>query len=431
MTRGFWRSMNLIKKYSFTLDNPYTLTQIRGPILLLLFSLLSLSFYLDHIEYRQFSLSLLVLLPGFVFNHFFSSLQTSPKDNIIPLSLDFLTTFFLLFINGGHDNPLYLVLLFHIFLAPFYLGHLTAFIFSMLCICAFMILPFSPFHFQLHLNQPFADLHFPFVAISISGLIFWMVASWFVLEIKKLNHLLQKSLKLQYSADRYRSLGLLSAGVCHELGTPLHTLNMRTRQLQRKILSQEDRNNEMLKDLEVILRNADQCSDSIKKLNSQIHNPESYQEQLKNTSCIASEAISKGIHLFQDQFDLEQNIQIEYKKSPESEGCRVDLSQSHLTQQIIDLLLNSKEAKSTKILIELRKSLLDQDYVEIDLIDNGIGFSSEVFKHLGQPFVTTKERGSGLGLYHLKNLIEYIDGQLIFDHSKKEGAHLTISLPQG
>ena len=412
----------LNKNYSFTLNNPKTLTRLRTPILILQFLLIALAYNLQQITYQQFSLSLVVLIPSFVFNHFFSQLQTTPRHNIIPLGLDLLTLFFLIFINGGTENPFYLILLMHIFLAPFYLSKDAAFIFTLLTLSSLFILPFSPYPFN-HINlQIFETMDFPFIAFIIAGLIFWIFSTWLVTEIKKLNNFVQNSIKLQHRTDRYRSLGLLTAGICHELGTPLHTLEMRINQLKKKLELYPEVSQSASKDLDVLLRNTNKCALSIKKLNLQTH---SDQIDLRDAFCSPLLALEKTVQAY--TFHQQDSLLINLKDSTLSAQvpAQINLSEVLYTRCLLELFENAQEAGANKIDIDYD---ITDTQVILQLCDNGPGFSAEILKHLGQPFVSSKNRGTGLGLYHLKNTIDYIGGKFQILPSIK-GAKIKIHFP--
>lgn len=93
----------------------------------------------------------------------------------------------------------------------------------------------------------------------------------------------------------------------------------------------------------------------------------------------------------------------------------------------MDLFENARDAKATRIEIKIYEERKTQ-LVKIEICDNGNGFSKEVLNNIGGPFVTTKETGSGLGLYQIINSFSYIGGSLDFD-SLSGKTKVTITLP--
>ncbi len=407
------------KIYSFGLNNPSTLTHLRGPILVLALSLIGLAYWGHQINYHQFALSLVILLPGFIFNHFFSHLQSDPKHNIIPLGLDFLTSFLLIFVNGAQENPLYFIILLHIFIAPFYLEKKTAIVFILIITFSMMILPFSPYSFNQFILPFLPELNFPFIPLLLAGCIFGLFSLWLVKEINALNLIVENSIHTHNRIDRYRSLGLLTAGICHELGTPLHTIQMRLKQLYKKTVDQDQ--NPFEKDFEVLLRNSQKCSSAIHKLNQQTHSDEF---QLTE-SCLPYKTLESSINEFLKHSDGSLNISLNYETINIQE-TPIAISELLYTRCLLEVFENAKDAGANEIKIDLKKAA----HKMILLInDNGSGFNSEVLKYLGGPFVSSKQRGSGLGLYQIQNSLEYIGGKFKILSTSSQGSLLQMEFP--
>ena len=107
-------------------------------------------------------------------------------------------------------------------------------------------------------------------------------------------------------------------------------------------------------------------------------------------------------------------------------------SKGELKQVIINLILNALEAldgKNGKVHIETSRAV-DPNFVELHIFDNGPGVSPDIKDRIFEPFATTKEdKGIGLGLYIVYNLVKDLSGSIIYDDSFKEGAHFRVKLP--
>ena len=78
-----------------------------------------------------------------------------------------------------------------------------------------------------------------------------------------------------------------------------------------------------------------------------------------------------------------------------------------------------------KIIIEIRRM---EYYIEINIFDNGIGFSTGNKKEIIKPYYTTKKKGSGLGLSIVNKIINDHNGTIEFN-SNSSGTNVIINLP--
>ena len=99
-----------------------------------------------------------------------------------------------------------------------------------------------------------------------------------------------------------------------------------------------------------------------------------------------------------------------------------------LKQVFINLLKNACEAIDKKGIVCVDLSAADE-YVEINIADNGMGIPPERYKDIFSPFVSFKETGSGLGLAISKRIIDAHEGTLTFSSKEGKGSTFTVRLP--
>jgi signal transduction histidine kinase len=103
---------------------------------------------------------------------------------------------------------------------------------------------------------------------------------------------------------------------------------------------------------------------------------------------------------------------------------------NRLKQVFMNIIKNAIEAipndKSGVIEISTK---LDKKNIYVYIKDNGVGMDEEQLKKIEEAFYTTKNKGSGLGLFLSKEIIEAHDGKIIYDSIKDEGTTVTIKLP--
>ena len=106
---------------------------------------------------------------------------------------------------------------------------------------------------------------------------------------------------------------------------------------------------------------------------------------------------------------------------------------SALEQVLVNLLINAAQAvdcEDSWVMLSANLGNTPQDYLIIEVSDNGCGMDEKTIEKIFDPFFTTKEnmRGSGLGLFVSKNLIEDLDGQIEAESKVGKGSTLRVTL---
>ena len=125
--------------------------------------------------------------------------------------------------------------------------------------------------------------------------------------------------------------------------------------------------------------------------------------------------------------------------------ARVKADAGQMEQAIMNLAINARDAMPNggKLRITLANVVLDADaasrydsltagrYVQLDVIDNGIGMSADTMSKIFEPFFTTKEegKGTGLGLAMVYGLVKQSGGTIEVDSRVGEGTRFRILLP--
>ncbi|WP_084219957.1 ATP-binding protein [Jeotgalibacillus soli] len=103
--------------------------------------------------------------------------------------------------------------------------------------------------------------------------------------------------------------------------------------------------------------------------------------------------------------------------------------ENQLKQVLLNLYKNAADAMPDGITISLQNKKimqLGEPFVSIAITDTGVGIPEEIINRIGDPFFTTKEKGTGLGMMITKKIIQDHNGSL--DISSKVGQGTTISL---
>lgn len=216
--------------------------------------------------------------------------------------------------------------------------------------------------------------------------------------------------KLQ-NAEKLSVVGQLAAGIAHEIRNPLTAIKGFTQLLKEErqgefadvILTELERIEEIVNDLLVLAK-------------PQI-------AEMEETNLIT--VVKSVITLLNSQAVME-NILIELSNTlPE---FHVKCERDKIKQVLINIIKNSIEAMPSggKINVDIRQ---ENNFVIISVEDEGIGIPEERLAKLGEPFYSTKEKGTGLGIMICKKIIKNHGGNMYINSKENEGTTVKILLP--
>jgi len=205
-------------------------------------------------------------------------------------------------------------------------------------------------------------------------------------------------------ADKLATLGELTAEIAHEINNPNGIILSRSDYL---LMEAEEKSNfaEYISDLEVILKQ----SEKIKIVTSNILR---YGRKLSQNFAPlkASEIIEQSISVLQPKIKGKKLI---IEKNFLSEESMIFVDSIQLEQLIINLLGNAIDASdyNDKIILSLFE---ENNKLAITIEDYGIGMKENVREKIFSPFYTTKteKKGTGLGLYIVKNICENLKADI-------------------
>ncbi|WP_171683943.1 PAS domain S-box protein [Paenibacillus planticolens] len=222
--------------------------------------------------------------------------------------------------------------------------------------------------------------------------------------------------ELLRQSEKLSVVGQLAAGIAHEIRNPLTSL-VGFLQLIRSAPPQK-----RLEYADIMLAELNRINGIVNEF-MLISKPQSSKIEVKNISDIISNVVS----LLQPQALL-HNVEIQFE-SIEDTVYRVKGDEGQLKQVFINLLKNSLEAMPTGGKIDIVLQRLGKRRISIRLKDNGVGVAEELLPRLGDPFFTTKEEGTGLGLMVCCRIIEAHQGSIRIQSKVGEGTAIEIELP--
>ncbi len=219
-----------------------------------------------------------------------------------------------------------------------------------------------------------------------------------------------KLAKAQRERERLALLGELSAGLAHEIRNPLGAIRGAAELIEPETAEQQEF-------LDVITQEVDRL-ESVMSRFLDFARPLNARMGVTDPMGIAHKACNLLIQ--HHEMDVEFHNLI-------GEPQTVLADEELLTQVFINIIKNSMEARSRRLIIRLEKG--DQeDFIMISFQDNGKGMTEAQLKQVFVPFVTGKSSGTGLGMALSKKIITSMDGTIEVDSEPGEGTLVTIGL---
>jgi C4-dicarboxylate-specific signal transduction histidine kinase len=226
-----------------------------------------------------------------------------------------------------------------------------------------------------------------------------------------------------YGRGKFSELGLMTAGITHELSNPLSIILGRVTQLLRKQDRSEVKDPDLKKGLEQISNHAERMASIIRNLREYIYRKEDNADDF-----IPVKEIINDVLMFCGQRIKNHGIELRLK---DLDNVFVTGHKGQFEQAILNLINNSFDAVDglEEKWIEI-SAVQSDDNVDIILQDSGSGIPVEISKRMLEPFYTTKKgKGTGLGLPLVKGIAEKHGGDLKY---VENASHTTfvLSLPR-
>lgn len=223
-------------------------------------------------------------------------------------------------------------------------------------------------------------------------------------------------------------MGEMLEMIAHQWRQPITSIGMMSNNMLFSIIVSED---EAI-DKELFKGELEDINKQIKYLSHTIDDFRNFFKESKSKQQVfVDEIIDKSISLLKKQFE-QHLISIEIKSR--CEKCSLYTYKNELTQVILNLLNNSKDAFESKNIEDKRITIeCEQEgmNVSISIQDNAGGIKEEILSKIFEPYFSTKKQknGTGLGLYMSKIIINRHLGGEITAQNKQEGACFKINIP--
>lgn len=344
------------------------------------------------------------------------------------MALDFVLLTALLHAAGGASNPFTLLYLVHIALAAIVLRPAYAWALAALAAACFAALfalpPEAPAAHVHHASHGPAEMNLHLQGMWFAFAVAAFVITYFVtrvthdLELQRREAALAQARALR--SEKLASLATLAAGAAHELATPLATIAVVAKELERELSRGSNAD-----DARLIREEVGRCKLILEQM--------------------ASDAGESAGEAFR-QVDVRALIETSLEGLSERERVQVEITgeavlkvpTNVLARALRGLVRNALQASTAEVTLRAepvapsstRHQRAPRE-LAIEVRDEGTGMSPEVLANVGEPFFTTKPTGQGMGLgvFLARALCDRLGGRFELSSKVGQGTRVTMTLP--
>ncbi len=218
--------------------------------------------------------------------------------------------------------------------------------------------------------------------------------------------------------EKLTSLGLLAAGVAHEVNTPLAVISNYIQMLARQLPADDPRH----QIIDKVVKQTFRASEIVNNLLN-FSRTGAAEFTAVNLNSVVEETLSLVTHPF-------KTARVNVLKTLESELPPVLGSANRLQQVFLNLFMNARDAMPSGGMLEIRTAC-NNGYVEVEITDTGTGIPRENLHRIFDPFFTTKStgRGTGLGLSVSYGIIKEHAGKIDVRSTPGKGTSFRLEFP--
>jgi two-component system NtrC family sensor kinase len=235
---------------------------------------------------------------------------------------------------------------------------------------------------------------------------------------------LERSLR---QSEKLATIGQLASGLAHEIGTPLNIIGGRAELIKRRLEDKEGAQ----KNLDTIVQQTERITKIIQQLLGFVRKKKPEQKSLKIDTLLE-------ITLdFLDHQIQKQDVRVVREISDDLPPVMCDPDQ--LQQVFLNLILNAIQSMPEGGILRLSASSKwiskeglengQRQYVVVSVRDTGLGMEKEVVQNIFNPFFTTKDTGTGLGLMVSQGIVRDHEGWIDVESELGKGSVFNVYLP--
>jgi two-component system, sensor histidine kinase RegB len=341
------------------------------------------------------------------------------------VALDLVLFSGLLYYTGGPTNPFSFLYLVHIAIAalvlrPRWMWALVAL--ALLCSGLLFLdhIPLAHGHGVMHhehAREYGMHLRGMWLALAVAASFIVYFLHRVTRELREREDELALAREKTANHERLAALATLAAGAAHELASPLSTIAVVTRELERR-LEREDSHE--VEDVRLVRQQVERCRSILSQMATDAGEPLGDVARALTPQELAQMALA----------DLPGAERVKLTIAGEARALSLTVLPRPLAQALRSLIKNALDASGPNGSVTLEIGLSGGEW-QIAVSDTGTGMSREVQAHALEPFFTTKPtgQGMGLGLFLTKSVAEQHGGRLEIASELGEGTRATLLVP--
>jgi len=400
-----------------------TLVTLRWIALAGQYATISIVFFIFKFELPFFYCSLIIFL-GVLTNLYlqfkFKKNQLNNFASTFCLFYDLFQLSLLLYFTGGITNPFSILLIVPAIVASTFLTLRSTLNLSISTVAILIVLTIYnlplPHYGELHFHIPDTYLYALPIAIIITLVFLTYFGIRFGIESRKRTEALNKLELILAKEHELESIGIQAAAAAHSLGTPLSTITVVARELEKEI----GENPKYAKDIDLLLSQTKRCSEILKNLSKDQLQEDNFLSDIK-----IEELLNEIVRSFTEISEKKLSLLVEKNKL----NPQIDRT-LEITYGLRNFIGNAVKYSNSFVDISLES---DNKITQVKVCDDGPGFSEDILNVLGEPYIRSKNKiistksGLGLGTFIGKTLLERMKANVKFDKCPKtNGAMVTI-----
>ena len=361
----------------------------------------------------------LIILIGLLSNLYLlyinKNTQLLDKIAFLFLLIDILQLSCLIYLTGGIVNPFSIFLIIPNIFSSLYLGFRSNVLLVSITILMIIFLTFFNQPLPYPVNEHFHVDSYYYYSIPISLIIALIFLNYFALSFGRESRIRKEALnkmeEIMSKEHELLSLGGQAAAAAHSLGTPFSTIKI----ISSDLLKQFQDNNEIKKDIDLLMSQIDRCGEILKKLtlnptvednfiDRDLNMVDYINEIIKSFKETSKKEFFLNFDQYSNSFNITKSIEIVY-------GLR-------------NFIGNANKFSKSKVFINIKS---DNDITEVIIEDDGEGYPKDVLRKIGEPYIRSykssikSKSGLGLGIFIGKTLLEKNYANILCRNSKTRG----------